>query len=495
MIPTMNERSNVPEFSVAELSGALKRTVEETFAHVRVRGEISGFKRHSSGHLYFALKDADAVLDAVCWRGQAGRLAMAPEDGMEVIATGRLTTYPGRSKYQMVVERMELAGQGALLKLLEDRRRKLAAEGLFEQARKKPIPFLPAVIGIVTSPTGAVIRDILHRLADRFPRRVLLWPVAVQGDGAAEQVARAIQGFNTFPQDGVPRPDLLIVARGGGSVEDLWAFNEEVVVRAAAESRIPLISAVGHETDTTLIDFASDLRAPTPTAAAEMAVPVRAELVATVADCTARLVGAMARGLEERRIRVQHLSRALPNPRRVIDDARLKLDDRAERLGLALPNLLHRRQADLDKLSGQLRHPRELLAAKAHQLDSLSTRLGHALKSALQAEKARQDRLALKLEQVGQRLAPSMTRLLAEQARRLDASAKLLESYSYKNVLDRGFAVVRDGDGKLVSAADAQTGAAWSIEFKDGKTDVVVGHGAAKPKAKGKDDVRQGSLL
>ncbi|WP_291716556.1 exodeoxyribonuclease VII large subunit [Magnetospirillum sp. 64-120] len=491
----MNERSNVPEFSVAELSGALKRTVEETFAHVRVRGEISGFKRHSSGHLYFALKDADAVLDAVCWRGQAGRLAMAPEDGMEVIATGRLTTYPGRSKYQMVVERMELAGQGALLKLLEDRRRKLAAEGLFEQARKKPIPFLPAVIGIVTSPTGAVIRDILHRLADRFPRRVLLWPVAVQGDGAAEQVARAIQGFNTFPQDGVPRPDLLIVARGGGSVEDLWAFNEEVVVRAAAESRIPLISAVGHETDTTLIDFASDLRAPTPTAAAEMAVPVRAELVATVADCTARLVGAMARGLEERRIRVQHLSRALPNPRRVIDDARLKLDDRAERLGLALPNLLHRRQADLDKLSGQLRHPRELLAAKAHQLDSLSTRLGHALKSALQAEKARQDRLALKLEQVGQRLAPSMTRLLAEQARRLDASAKLLESYSYKNVLDRGFAVVRDGDGKLVSAADAQTGAAWSIEFKDGKTDVVVGHGAAKPKAKGKDDVRQGSLL
>lgn len=491
----MNERSNVPEFSVAELSGALKRTVEETFAHVRVRGEISGFKRHSSGHLYFALKDADAVLDAVCWRGQAGRLSMAPEDGMEVIATGRLTTYPGRSKYQMVVERMELAGQGALLKLLEDRRRKLAAEGLFDQARKKPIPFLPAVIGIVTSPTGAVIRDILHRLADRFPRRVLLWPVAVQGDGAAEQVARAIHGFNSFPQNGVPRPDLLIVARGGGSVEDLWAFNEEVVVRAAAESRIPLISAVGHETDTTLIDFAADLRAPTPTAAAEMAVPVRAELVATVADCAARLVGAMARGLEERRVRVQHLSRALPNPRRVIDDARLKLDDRAERLGLALPNLLHRRQAELDKLSGQLRHPRELLAAKTHQLDSLSTRLDHALKSAVQAEKARQDRLGLKLEQVGQRLAPAMTRLLAEQSRRLEASAKLLESYSYKNVLERGFAVVRDGDGKLVSAADAQTGAGWSIEFKDGKTDVVVGHSAAKPKAKGKDDVRQGSLL
>lgn len=497
----MNERSNVPEFSVGELSGALKRTVEETFAHVRVRGEISGFKRHSSGHLYFALKDADAVLDAVCWRGQAARLAMAPEDGMEVIATGRLTTYPGRSKYQMVVERMELAGQGALLKLLEDRRRKLAAEGLFDQGRKRAIPFLPAVIGIVTSPTGAVIRDILHRLADRFPRRVLLWPVAVQGDGAAQQVAAAIAGFNTLPRDGVPRPDLLIVARGGGSVEDLWAFNEEVVVRAAAASVIPLISAVGHETDTTLIDFAADLRAPTPTAAAEMAVPVRAELVATVADCAARLVGAMARGLEDKRSRVHHLARALPNPRRVIEDAALKLDDRAERLRLALPNLLHRRQAELDKLAGQLRHPRELLAAKGHQLDSLSTRLTHAMKSAVQAEKARLDRQGLTLEQTGGRLGPAMTRLLAERDRRLEAGAKLLESYSYKNVLERGFAVVRDGDGHLVSAADAQPGAVWSIEFKDGHTAVAVGAAAPTPSAapktkpKGKDDARQGSLL
>ncbi|CDL00853.1 exonuclease VII, large subunit [Magnetospirillum gryphiswaldense MSR-1 v2] len=501
MIAAMNEprpASNVPEFSVAELSGALKRTVEETFAHVRVRGEISGFKRHSSGHLYFALKDAEAVLDAVCWRGQAAKLGINPEDGMEVIATGRLTTYPGRSKYQMVVERMELAGQGALLKLLEDRRRKLAAEGLFDQGRKRPIPFLPEIIGIVTSPTGAVIRDILHRLADRFPRRVLLWPVAVQGDGAAQQVARAIAGFNTLPANGVPRPDVLIVARGGGSVEDLWAFNEEVVVRAAAASAIPLISAVGHETDTTLIDFASDLRAPTPTAAAEMAVPVRAELVATVADCAARLVGSTARGLEDRRNRVQHLARALPNPRRVLDDAGLKLDDRAERLKLALPNLLHRRHADLDRSAAQLRHPRELLAAKTHQLDSLSTRLTHAIKSALQAEKSRQEKHSLRLEQTGQRLAPAVTRLLAEQARRLDASAKLLESYSYKNVLDRGFAVIRDDAGKLVSAADAQAGAAWSIEFKDGTTDVVVGANAppASPRPKkGKDDIRQGSLL
>jgi exodeoxyribonuclease VII large subunit len=268
--------TNVPVYSVGELSGALKRTIEQTYGYVRVRGEISGCKRHSSGHIYLALKDMDAVMDAVCWRGSAGRLKVDPADGIEVIATGRLTTFPGRSKYQMVIEQMELAGEGALLKLLEERKRKLAAEGLFAAERKRPLPYLPTVIGVVTSPTGAVIRDILHRLNERFPRHVLLWPVAVQGDGAAEQVARAIDGFNRIAPGGpIPRPDLLIVARGGGSLEDLMAFNEEIVVRAAAASRIPLISAVGHETDTTLIDFASDRRAPTPTAAAEMAVPDR----------------------------------------------------------------------------------------------------------------------------------------------------------------------------------------------------------------------------
>ena len=268
--------ANLPEHSVSELSEAIKRTLEGRFERVRVRGEISGFKRAASGHLYMALKDENAVLDAVCWRGLAGRLTVAPEDGLEVVATGRITSYPGRSKYQIVIESLELAGEGALLKLLEERRKKLAAEGLFDPERKRPPPFLPTVIGVVTSPTGAVIRDILHRLSDRFPRRVLVWPVLVQGKGAAEQVAAAIEGFNRLEPDGpVPRPDLIIVARGGGSLEDLWAFNEEVVVRAAAGSRIPLISAVGHETDTTLIDHAADLRAPTPTAAAEMAVPVR----------------------------------------------------------------------------------------------------------------------------------------------------------------------------------------------------------------------------
>jgi len=270
-------RPNLPEYTVGELSALLKRTVEQNFSYVRVRGEISGFKRHSSGHSYFALKDADALLDAVSWRGT--RLTIKPEDGMEVVCTGRLTTYPARSRYQLVVESMELAGIGALLKLLEERKARLAAEGLFAEARKKPLPYLPDIIGIVTSPTGAVIRDILHRLADRFPRYVLIWPVAVQGEGAGSQVAAAIEGFNRLlPQGTPPRPDLLIVARGGGSLEDLMAFNEEIVVRAAAASAIPLISAVGHETDTTLIDFASDKRAPTPSAAAEMAVPVRLEL-------------------------------------------------------------------------------------------------------------------------------------------------------------------------------------------------------------------------
>src|SRR6266513_4841999 len=273
-------RANLPEYTVSELSQALKRSVEENFSHVRVRGEISGYKRHSSGHCYFALKDAEAVLDAVCWRQTAIRLPIRPEDGMEVVCTGRLTTYPGRSKYQLVVDSIALAGIGALLRVLEERRQRLAAEGLFAAERKKKLPFLPEVIGIVTSPTGAVIRDILHRLADRFPRRVLLWPVAVQGEGAAAKIAAAIRAFASFD----PRPDLLIVARGGGSIEDLWAFNEEEVVRAAAESPIPLISAVGHETDTTLIDFAADLRAPTPTAAAELAVPVRSELFVQISE-------------------------------------------------------------------------------------------------------------------------------------------------------------------------------------------------------------------
>src|SRR6188768_1336300 len=295
--------ANSPEYTVSELSSALKRTVEETFGHVRVRGEISGFRGpHASGHCYFALKDESAKIEAVIWKGIHGRMRFKPQEGLEVIATGKLTTYPGSSKYQIVIEAIEPAGIGALMALMEERKKKLAAEGLFDEARKQLLPWLPEVIGVVTSPTGAVIRDILHRLKDRFPRRVLVWPVRVQGEGSAEQIAAAIDGFNALPDGGhIPRPDLLIVARGGGSLEDLWSFNEEIVVRAAAGSMIPLISAVGHETDVTLIDFAADQRAPTPTAAAEMAVPVRSELMLRVDGCARRVLACWQRSQEARR--------------------------------------------------------------------------------------------------------------------------------------------------------------------------------------------------
>src|SRR5690242_14259849 len=330
-------RSNLPEYSVGEISALLKRTVEQNFAYVRVRGEISGLKRHSSGHCYLALKDEEAVLDAVIWRMTAARLALKPEDGMEVVCAGRLTTYPGRSKYQLVIESVELAGIGALLKLLEERKKKLEAEGLFAPERKKLLPFLPSVIGVITSPTGAVIRDILHRLRDRFPRRVLVWPVKVQGEGSAEQVAAAIRGFNALAPNGrIPRPDLLIVARGGGSLEDLWSFNEEIVVRAAADSMIPLISAVGHETDVTLIDFAADVRAPTPTAAAEMAVPVRADLMLRMDSLVRRSLASWRRCQETRRTELRAAARALPTAEGLLALPRQRLDHAATRLPRAL---------------------------------------------------------------------------------------------------------------------------------------------------------------
>jgi exodeoxyribonuclease VII large subunit len=342
-------RSNLAEYTVSELSRALKRSIEENFAYVRVRGEISGYKRHSSGHCYLCLKDNEAVLDAVCWRTTAIRLGIKPEDGMEVVCTGRLTTFPGRSKYQLVIDTIELAGVGALLKLLEERRKRLAAEGLFAAERKRKLPYLPEVIGIITSPTGAVIRDILHRLSDRFPRRVLLWPVAVQGEGAAAQVAAAIEGFNHLREGGAPpRPQLLIVARGGGSLEDLMPFNEEIVVRAAAGSAIPLISAVGHETDTTLIDHASDHRAPTPTAAAEIAVPVRLDLVAELGGKSSRLSAGLARLFVERRLHLGGLARGLPDPQDLIGAAAQRLDDRAERLRLAADGNLRAARHRLD---------------------------------------------------------------------------------------------------------------------------------------------------
>src|ERR1700753_1782622 len=342
-MPATEALINAPEFTVTELSSALRRTVEDAYGHVRVRGEITGFRgAHGSGHCYFALKDDGAKIEAVIWKGVQGRIRSKPQEGLEVIATGKLTTYPGSSKYQIVIEAIEPAGIGALMALMEERKRKLGAEGLFDEARKQLLPWLPEVIGVVTSPTGAVIRDILHRLQDRFPRRVLVWPWRVQGEGSAEQVAAAIRGFNALPEGGrIPRPDLLIVARGGGSLEDLWSFNEEIVVRAAADSMIPLISAVGHETDITLIDFAADKRAPTPTAAAEMAVPVRSELVIEVTSFARRSLSCWQRGHGVRRTELRSAVRALPDLSELLAIPRQRLDGAASALPRSLKANTH----------------------------------------------------------------------------------------------------------------------------------------------------------
>ena len=473
--PAPSPGSNLPEYTVSELSLALKRSIEDGFGQVRVRGEISGFKRVGSGHCYFALKDADAVLDAVCWRMTAIRLAIKPEDGMEVVCSGRLTTYPGRSKYQLIVDTIELAGIGALLRVLEERRQRLAAEGLFAAERKKKLPFLPEVIGIVTSPTGAVIRDILHRLADRFPRRVLIWPVAVQGEGAAAQVAAAIDGFNRLGASvpgarNLPRPDLIIVARGGGSLEDLMAFNEEIVVRAAAGSAIPLISAVGHETDTTLIDFASDLRAPTPTAAAEMAVPVRLDLVAELGGKSARLAGGLARLFTESRLLLSGLARGLPDPQDLLGAAGQRLDDRSERLRLAIGTRFGAARQRLDLASARLR-PAALAADVARARD----RFGD----------------------VERRLGAAMVRCLAAKRDATDNFAGRLATHSerHESLLARGYAVVWDGAAHVVGdAATVRPGAALELEFYNGKVGVIAG-GSRRPVRRSKPIEGQGSLF
>ena len=400
----------------------MKRTVEDAFGHVRVRGEISGWKRHGSGHCYFTLKDEGACIDAVLWRGQAARLQFAPEDGAEVIAAGKLTTYPGRSKYQLVIDRLELAGEGALMALLDKRRRALAAEGLFDEANKRRLPFLPRTIGIVTSPTGAVIRDILHRLADRCPTHVLLWPVPVQGEAAAGQVAAAIRGFGAM----VNPPDLIIVARGGGSIEDLWAFNEEIVVRAAAESPIPLISAVGHETDTTLIDFAADRRAPTPTAAAEMAVPVRAELAAMLSDRAMRMRTSVALQAARAGERLEATAHRWPAARKLFEPTAAKLGDVAARLPRALAARAAHARADYGAVAPRLRK----------QL--VEQRIGHARD-------------------------------------RLDSLGRLLVAAHPERPLERGFVRVTDRNGKtLLHAQDAREAAALALRFADGSLDVTV---------------------
>src|SRR5271170_897514 len=471
LLVAASPRTNLTEYTVSELSLALKRSIEDEFGYVRVRGEVSGFKRHSSGHCYLALKDADAVLDAVCWRATAIRLPVKPEDGMEVVCTGRMTTFPGRSKYQLVIDTIELAGVGALLKLLEERRQRLAAEGLFAAERKKPLPYLPGVIGVVTSPTGAVIRDILHRLTDRFPRRVLIWPVAVQGEGAAAQVAAAIEGFNRLPSGGaVPRPDLIIVARGGGSLEDLMAFNEEIVVRAAAASLIPLISAVGHETDTTLIDHASDRRAPTPTAAAEMAVPVRLDLIADLSGKSSRLSGGLARLLAERRLQLGGLARGLPDPQDLLGAAAQRLDDRSERLRLAILARFGAARQRLDLAASGLR-PTALAADVARARD----RFGD----------------------VERRLAAAMARALAAKRDATDNFAGRLATHSerHESLLARGYVVVRDAAERVVTdAVKVKANAALELEFYDGKVGVIAG-GSRRPVRRSVPPVGQGSLF
>lgn len=475
------EPSNAPEFSVSELSGAIKRRLEDDFGNVRVRGEMGRVTLARSGHVYVDLKDANAVLSAVMWKGVAAALKFRPEEGMEVIATGKISTFPGSSKYQLIIERLEPAGVGALLAQLEERRKRLAAEGLFDPERKQALPYLPSVIGVVTSPTGAVIRDILHRLSERFPVQVLLWPVLVQGDKAADQVARAIAGFNALPADGpVPRPDLLIIARGGGSIEDLWAFNEEVVVRAAAASAIPLISAIGHETDTTLIDFASDRRAPTPTGAAEIAVPVRLELQERMNLIGARLSRAMVRGLERAKIELRAATARLPRAETLFASARQRMDVIELRFGPSLRTLVAAKAHGLAAIGGRLR-PQVLhqdVTRRAQLVTSLGQRLGAALTRRTTLERDALKRSEQRLALASQRLQAGLTRSLEGKTRHLAGQASLLEALSYRSALERGFAVVRTDKGVVVRAKSAiKADARLTLTFLDGDVKVRASYG------------------
>ncbi len=442
---------NAAPLSVSEISAALKRTVEDRFGFVRIRGELSGVKRAASGHLYLSLKDENARIDGVMWRGSVQRLGFQPEDGLEVVVTGKLTTYPGRSNYQVVIERMEVAGEGALLALLAKTKARLEAEGLFDPARKRRLPYLPGTIGVVTSPTGAVIRDILHRLADRFPSRVLVWPVLVQGLGAAAQVAAAVRGFSAL--EGPDRPDLVIVARGGGSIEDLWAFNEEVVVRAIAECSIPVISAVGHETDTTLADFAADLRAPTPTAAAELAVPVREELRGQLGELMLRQRRAVLRPVQLGRERLAARAERLPRPEALLAPYTQRVDEGLDRLRRGLVSSVQRARLDLQRHSGRLSLP--LLAARL------------------------------------------------DQARgRLDGLGRVLRSLNPDAVLERGYVRVTAADGRTLTSRAAAAGeAALALQFRDGVLGVApvessVPRAAPRPRPALKPDSdNQGKLL
>jgi exodeoxyribonuclease VII large subunit len=494
--------SNVAEYTVSEISGALKRTVEDTFGHVRVRGEISGYRGpHSSGHAYFSLKDDKARIEAVVWRGSMSRLRFQPEEGMEVIATGKLTTYPGSSKYQIVIEQMEPAGAGALMALLEERKRKLAAEGLFDPSAKQLLPYMPRIIGVVTSPTGAVIRDIIHRITDRFPLHVLVWPVRVQGETSGMEVANAVNGFNRLEiAGGLPRPDVLIVARGGGSLEDLWGFNDEAVVRAVAASQIPVISAVGHETDWTLIDLAADVRAPTPTGAAEMAVPVRADLLAHVATLGARLASGMSRYLDRRRQAQRALARALPSADQLLALPRRHFDETAARLGRALQANTQQKRGHFNGRARQL-SPRlldQMFREKRREISILDARLPRAIEVFVRDRGAlfhrRAGRLSIEntarlaergrqhLRQLERRQVQAIDLMLAHAKRRSGELDRLMKTLSYQGVLERGFALVLDPSGTPIKrAATIVGGDDLTLRFQDGDVQAVASEGDARP--------------
>ncbi len=486
----MNEpRLNLPELTVSELSAALKRTIEDAYGYVRVRGELGKVSYHSNGHVYFDLKDERACIAGVIWRSTTPRIKLKLEAGLEVVITGRLTTYPGRSQYQIVVETLEPAGLGALMALLEERKRRLTAEGLFDEARKQLLPHLPAVIGVITSPSGAVIRDILHRLADRFPRHVLVWPVRVQGDGSAVDVAAAIAGFNVLPERGpVPRPDLLIVARGGGSLEDLWSFNEEIVVRAAAASLIPLISAVGHETDVTLIDFVADRRAPTPTAAAEMAVPVRAELAVDIQSLERRALAGWLRSQEARRAAVHSAARALPDADEILAVPRQRLDHAAVGLGRGLRANAHLHRVSFTRIGGRLSAHllRTHVERRRERYDGIALRLRASAAANVTAHRMRLARERERVAALAERAERAVENLLDARWARCERGSQLLAAFSYRSVLARGFALVRDRAGRPVRTAAAVTvGTPLDVEFSDGhvgaRAEVVQASATPRP--------------
>lgn len=507
--------SNMPELSVTELSTALKRTIETAYDHVRVRGELGRVTIARSGHMYADLKDDKAVLNTIMWKGQVSRLPFRPEEGLEVIATGRLSTYPGRSNYQLIADSLRPAGVGALMALLEERKKKLAAEGLFDEQHKKRLPFLPATVGVVTSPTGAVIRDILHRIRDRFPVRVILWPALVQGDTAAPQITAAIRGFNAMT--GADRPDVLIVGRGGGSIEDLWPFNEEDVVRAAFESEIPLISAVGHETDTTLIDYVSDARAPTPTGAAEIAVPVRSELQLQLDDIGQRLKRALVRNIRRGKERVE--ATRLPRPERLLETKRQRFDTVGERLPRALQTQVERRRARLDAIGAGLVSPKQIVREKQGKLETLASRLGAGLSQAAAKKRIAFARSASRLRpeplvsdtrrarkaltDTARRARPALDRILAAKQQAFASEEKLLETLSYQATLKRGYAIVRDANGKVLrTIGQVADQSEVGLTLADGQISLsptgqatkATKPKAAKPAPK-KDGSDQGSLF